>query len=101
MEGDRRSANDAAKVQKRLLVHLVAAKEFIVIAKVTQEPTELPESSFAAVQPSGEAPCGERCGLLNHEAEEQEWLLGMPAVRSTVHAHQEKPIELAFMIVVV
>jgi hypothetical protein len=101
MEGDRRRANDAAKVQEGLFVHLVAAKEFIIIAKVPQEPTELPERSFTAVEPSGEGPCGERCGFLDDEAEEQEWLLRMPAVRSTVHADQEESIELTFMIVVI
>ena len=37
--------------------------------------------------------CGEGFGLKDHEAENEEWLLRMPAVGSGIHTHQEEALE--------
>ena len=49
IEGDGRGANDAAKIQQGLLIHLIAAEKFSVIAKIPQKPIELPQRAFAGV----------------------------------------------------
>jgi len=81
------------KVEERFLIHLILPEQFGVIAKVAQEPIELPERSSAAVQPPGEGMCGEGFGLKDYKAENEEWLLRMPAVGSGIHAHQEEALE--------
>src|ERR1700733_61026 len=87
IEGDERGSNDSAKVQERFLIDLIFPQQFEVIGKVPKEPTELPECSLAAVQPSREGMCGERLGLKDYEAKNQERLLWMPAVGSSIDTH--------------
>ena len=43
-------ANDTAKIQKGLFIHLVSAEQFGVIAKIAKKPGELPQSTFGAVE---------------------------------------------------
>ena len=93
VEGDERSSNDSAKVQQRFLIDLILSEQFGVIAKVPKKPIELPECSLAAVQPSGEGTCGERFGLEDYEAKNEEGLLRMPAVGSCIDTHQEHALE--------
>ena len=45
---------DTAKVYQGLFIDLILSEEFLVIAKIPQEPIELPEGPFGAVEPAGE-----------------------------------------------
>ena len=49
-----RCPNDSAKIEQGFLIHLISAEQFGVIAEIPEEPIELPERSFGAVQPARE-----------------------------------------------
>ena len=50
----RRGPNDSAKIDDSLFVDLILVKQIGVIAEITQEPIQLPERSFGAVQSTRE-----------------------------------------------
>ena len=46
--------DDPAKFTERFFIDLIILEELRVVAKILKKPIEFPESSFGAVQPSGE-----------------------------------------------
>jgi hypothetical protein len=46
-----RGTNNAAKVCERFFIHLIAVKQVGIVAKVSEEPMELPEGPLGAIQP--------------------------------------------------
>ena len=53
-QGDVRGPNDPAKVYECLFIDLILCEEFLVVAEIAQEPIELPERAFGAVEPARE-----------------------------------------------
>src|SRR5271157_3768725 len=98
VQGDMRGPEDSPEVQESLFLHFIAAEEVTVVAKVPQEPIELPESPFGAVQPANDGPSGKGLGLEDHKPDGEEWFLRMPAVGSSVDPDQEQPFEEAVTI---
>jgi hypothetical protein len=87
-----------AEVQEGLLIHLVSVEQIGVIAEITQEPIQLPEGSFSAVQPPREGSSYKRLRLQNNKANRQKRFLRMPAIRSGIDSNQEKAFEKIFAI---
>ena len=81
--------DDAAEVDQGLFIYLILGEQFHVIAEVAQEPVELPEGAFGALEPAGEALSGERLWFEHGESEQQEGLLRVPAVGGPFDAHEE------------
>ena len=48
------SPDHAAEIDQGLFVHLILGEQFRVIAEIAQEPIQLPESSFGAIEPTRE-----------------------------------------------
>src|SRR5271157_1322076 len=93
VQGDMRGSEDSPKVQESLFLHFIAAEEVPVVAKISQEPIELPESSFGTVQPASDGPSGKGLGLQHHKPDGEEWFLRMPAVGSSIDTDQEQSFE--------
>jgi len=98
IQGDVRGPNDSPKVQERLIIYFIAAEEVGVVAKISEEPVELPEGSFGAVQPSREGSCCKLFRLENDKANGQKWFLGVPAIRSGIDSNEEQAFEKIFAI---
>jgi hypothetical protein len=84
-----RGPDDPAKFRERFFIDLVILEELRVVAKISQKPVEFPESSFRAVQPTGEEPGFKRFGFQNCKADLYEGLLRMPSVASPIHANEK------------
>src|SRR6266481_7032265 len=84
-----RSPNDPAKIAECFFIDLVILEQLRVVAKIPKKGVEFPESSFGAVQPSGEESAFERFGFQYDKSELYEWLLWMPLVASPIHAYKE------------
>ena len=54
VQGDMSCPNDPTKVEQGLFIHLIPTEEFGVVAEIAQEPIQLPERSFGAIEPAGE-----------------------------------------------
>jgi len=89
-------SDDPAKISQGLFIDLVILEELRVVAKISKKPVELPESSFGAIQSSGEKPAFERLRFQNHKANLYEWLLRMPSVVSPIHANKKQSFQLVF-----
>ena len=63
-----------------LIVDLVLAEQFGVVAKVTQKPVQLPQRFRRAIEASGDALAGIQLGLDDREPEEVIGLLCLPAM---------------------
>ena len=46
------SPNDSAELEQSLLINLILVEQVGVIAEITEEPIQLPEGSFGAVEPA-------------------------------------------------
>jgi hypothetical protein len=92
--GERRP-NNSSKIQECFFVDLISAKEFGVIAEISEEPGELPKRSFRAVESSGKGQCLMGGWFKDAEAKRQKGLLRMPAIRSPLDTNQKQPIEIA------
>jgi hypothetical protein len=84
-----RGPNNSAEIEESLFVDAVIFKELRVVAKITEKPVELPESSFRAVQSTREAPGFERFRFQNGELDLYKWLLRMPPVTSPIHSNKK------------
>src|SRR5579862_5715025 len=89
------SPNDPEQVQQRLFIDLIAIEEIQVVAKVTKEPVEFPEGTFAAVNPARKRSRLRGCRLQDCEAQSQEGLLWMPAIGCSFHTNQEETFQIA------
>ncbi len=83
--------DDTAEVDQGLLIHLILAEQFHVVAEIAQEPIELPEGAFGRVEPAGEAAL-ERLGFEHNESEAGK-PFGMPAIGGPFDANQEQSFE--------
>jgi len=81
--------DDPTKFAKRFFIDLITLEELRVVAKIPKKPIEFVESSFGAVQPSGEESGFESFGFQNDKSDFYEWLLQMPPVGSPIHANKE------------
>ena len=82
--------DDTAKIDQGFLIDLILGEQFHVIAKIAEEPIELPERPFGRVKPAGERAALKGVGLEHNESDLQESLLRMPAVGSPFDADQEQ-----------
>jgi hypothetical protein len=94
VEASETGSDDTAKVQERLFIDLISGKQFGVVAKVVEEPTEFPESAFGAVEAPREGKCFMGGGLKDAEAQSKEGLLGMPAIGGPFNPNKEEPVEI-------
>jgi hypothetical protein len=95
-----RGPNDSPEVQEGFLIHLVPVEQIGVIAEIAQEPIQLPERSFGAIQPTREGSCGKRFRLENDQANGKERFLGMPAIGSSIDSNEEQALEKTVAILV-
>src|SRR5579864_1707348 len=71
-----------------MCVELVASEELGVIAEVAQEPAQLPQRFFGAIDPAGKQAADEMLGFEDGKLDGVEGLLGMPAVLRPLDADQ-------------
>ena len=88
-----RGPDDAAEIDQGLLIHLILAEQFHVVAEIAQEPIEFPEGAFSRVKPTGEGSMLERRWLQHNESDLQESLLRMPSVGSPFDADQKQAFD--------
>jgi hypothetical protein len=86
--------NNTAKIQEGLLIDLISAKQFGVIAKVAKKPGELPKCTLCAIQPTCERNSLKSSWLQNAEPNGKERLMGMPLVGSSFDTDQEDTIQI-------
>ena len=72
-----RGSDDAAKIAETFFIDLVIFEKLCVVAKIPKKPVEFPESSFGAIQPSGEEAGFEGFRFQNNNSDLYEWLLWM------------------------
>jgi hypothetical protein len=94
VEAGKTGSDNTAKIQERLFIDLISSKEFGVISKIAQEPTEFPKRAFSAVEAPGEGKCFMRGRLQDAEAQGKEGFLGMPAIGGPFDSDQEEPVEI-------
>lgn len=73
-------------------VHFVAAEQFGIVAKVAQEPVQLPQGFRVAVEAAGNDVVGESAGLKNGKAKGVVRLLCLPPKVDHCDADQEDPV---------
>src|ERR1051325_2468741 len=79
---------DPGKSDDVLLVQLIAAEHFGVVTEITQEPTQLPQRSFRAVEPPGKGSARHLLGFKYCEANCVMWLLLVPAILHPLDSDQ-------------
>ena len=52
VQSDMGCPNDSAKLQQSFLINLILVEQVGVITEITQEPIQLPEGSFGAIEPA-------------------------------------------------
>src|SRR5713101_6140311 len=82
MQGRVGNANDSTEVEESLLIDLVLAEQVGVVTEISEEPVELPQRPFSAIQPACEGASCERLRLQDDESNHPEWFLPMPAIGS-------------------
>jgi hypothetical protein len=95
-----RGTNDPAKVQEGFFIDLIAMEQVGIVAKVSEEPMELPQGSLGAIQPAEKGPISKGLRLQNDKSELHEWFLWVPPIPSSFHTHQKHAIETGFGILV-
>ena len=78
----------ALQPNELLLVHFVASEQFGVVAKVAQEPIQLPEGFRAAIEPARKDVAGKPAGLKNGQTER---VIGLPCL--TLKPYSLRPNE--------
>jgi hypothetical protein len=87
------SPNNPAEIEESLLINLVPVEQFGVVTKISQEPIQLPKSTFGAVQASREGLACESLRFDNLEAESIKRLLEMPPIGDGLDPNQKEPVE--------
>src|SRR5713101_4129723 len=99
MQGRVGNANDSTEIEESLLIDLVLTEQVGVVAKISEEPVELPQRPFCAIQPACErAPC-ERLWFQDNKSNQPEWFLRMPAIGSPLDTDEEEPLKPLLAIV--
>jgi hypothetical protein len=72
----------------RSFINLIAAEQFWIVAKISQEPAQLPQSLVRTEDSSRNYSPVPRSRFQNGEAEKIERFLGMPSILRFLDAHQ-------------
>src|SRR6202521_5492847 len=91
--------HDSSQADKRLFVNFISAHQIRVVAKVPQEPAELPECFGSAVEATVEGTALMFRWFENDKPQNIERPLGMPAVEDPIDADQEYTLQDALGIV--
>jgi hypothetical protein len=89
VQGGVGNPDDSPQAEKCLLIDFIAAQQLLVIAKVSQEPAEPPDSLGSAVEAPIEGSALLPYGFENDKAQSVEGSLGMPAVEDLVNPDEE------------
>ena len=92
MHRDLADLYNSPQVNQRLVLDLILSKQFGVIDKIPQKPTQLPQSSGRAVQATRDATPDQMFRLENNEAYLVIRLLLLPAISRVIHPNQEKTV---------
>src|ERR1700688_4079179 len=84
-------ADDSPQSQQSFLIDFVSAHQIRVIAEIPQKPVKFPQSPRGAIKPTGEILMLFR--FENSEPDDEEWSLGMPAVKGSVDSDQENALQ--------
>src|SRR6202043_2924962 len=85
--------HDSPKAHQRLFVHFVPAHQIGVVAKVPQEPAELPQCFGSAVETTVEGTALMFSWFENDEPQNVERPLGMPAIENPIDADEENALQ--------
>jgi hypothetical protein len=92
VHNDVTALNRALQTDELSLVHLVASQQLGVIAKITQEPGQLPESLRAAIESAGNDVPGKSAELENGQRERVVRLLFMSTKLDSLHCNEKDPV---------
>ena len=73
-------------------VHFVASEEFGVVAKVAQEPVQLPQGFLAAIEPARKDVARKTGGLKNGQSQGVVGFLGLPAEQDSLYPDKENRV---------
>ena len=74
------------------LVHFIASEQLGVVAKVAQEPVQLPQGFRAAIEAAGKDVAGKPAGLKNGQSQRVVGLLRLPTKLDSLHPNQEDSV---------
>jgi hypothetical protein len=95
------SPNNPTEIEEGLLINLVPVQQFGVVTEISQEPIQLPKSTFGAVQASREGLACESLRFENPEAKSIKRLLEMPPIGNGLNANQEESVERRWEVLLV
>ena len=84
--------DDTAESGQSLLVDLFVGQQFWVVAKISQEPSQLPHRFLGAVETSNNGLPGGGTRFKDGESEDVERFVGMPTELSAINANEEDPV---------
>src|SRR5262249_768414 len=93
VESHKRGSNDTAKINQSLVVNLVLGQQFHVVAEIAQEPVELPQGSWGAIETTGERPARQRFRLKYYKPNEQKGFLAVPAIGGPFDTSKKQTFE--------
>jgi hypothetical protein len=82
-----RRSDDSAEIQESLLIDLISAEEFGVVAEIAKKPVEFPKCSVGAIQPSIERSSFERFWLDDDKSNFKKGLLFVPSIKGLFHTN--------------
>ena len=84
--------DDTAEADQALVVDLIPAEQFGVVAEVAQKPVEFPQRSGRAVEAAGNRVSGEFFGFEDREAKEIERFSCIPPMMGSLDANEQQTI---------
>ena len=92
VEHDVTDLDHSLQAHKLVFVHFITAEQLDIVAKIPQEPVQLPERFWIAVEPTGDDVIGKPVWLKNDHAHRVVRLRGLPPVEDPLHPNQKNSV---------